>query len=57
MTRFLWAIEEQSKIGGEWFLLPNTVHTARVHCEFDVRCLKERWPNDKYRIVKYERCK
>jgi hypothetical protein len=55
MTRFLWAIEEQSKLNNEWFLLPNTVHVRRYYCEFDMKNLQEHWPRDKYRIVKYKR--
>ena len=52
MTQFLWAVEEFTD--GEWRLLPNTVHVRRYHAAFDMKMLRESYP-DKYRIVKYER--
>lgn len=55
MTRFLWAIEEQHNHEGEWHLLPNTVEVKRYYCEWDIKELRERYPEDKYRIVKYAR--
>jgi hypothetical protein len=58
MTRFLYAVEEQSKFtpDAEWTLLPNTVQVRRHHCEWEIKNnLAEQWPNERYRIVKYER--
>jgi hypothetical protein len=57
MTKFLWAIEEQSHLDEKWFLLPNTVQVRRHHCEWDIKQLRVDYPLDKYRIVKYERVK
>jgi hypothetical protein len=55
MTRFLWAIEELELHAKTWQLLPNTVQVRRHHCEFDIKQLREDYPAERYRIVKYER--
>jgi hypothetical protein len=57
MTRFLWAIEERKPPEKQWHLLPNTVQVRRYHCAHDIKGLREDYPAERYRIVKYERLK
>ena len=50
--RKLYVVEEK-KPGGDWTILPNVIFTRRIHAAFDMKMLREHFPEDKYRIITY----
>lgn len=59
VTEILYAVEQRETAvelrHQEWELLPNAIHTAECHAEFDMSELVKDFPRDEYRLATYTR--